>query len=100
MQNFKQINIQQAQSLIQSKPVTVVDIRDPHSYESGHIKEAVRVSDQNIDEFIQNTPKDRPVICYCYHGISSQDAASFLCENGFQEVYSLDGGYEAWRESS
>ena len=40
---------------------------------------------------------DTPVLVYCYHGISSQNAAAFLIERGFETVYSLDGGFEAWR---
>jgi thiosulfate sulfurtransferase len=41
---------------------------------------------------------DTPVIVCCYHGISSQQAAQFLIHQGFEEVYSLDGGFEAWRK--
>ena len=28
---------------------------------------------------------------------SSQNAAQFLGENGFKEVYSMDGGFEEWK---
>ena len=31
------------------------------------------------------------------HGNSSQPAAQFLYEKGFEQVYSLDGGFEAWQ---
>jgi thiosulfate sulfurtransferase len=33
----------------------------------------------------------------CYHGNSSQGAAAYLVSQGFSEVYSLDGGIEAWQ---
>jgi thiosulfate sulfurtransferase len=35
-------------------------------------------------------------LVYCYHGHSSQSAAEHFVENGFANVYSLDGGYTAW----
>ncbi len=35
----------------------------------------------------------------CYHGISSQGAAQYLVNQGFEEVYSVDGGFEAWHRA-
>ena len=55
-----------------------------------------RVYDKN-DPNICNTRKDKSIIVCCYHGNSSQSAAEFLVKSGFNDVYSLDGGYEAWR---
>lgn len=42
---------------------------------------------------------DSPLVVVCYHGISSQNAAQYLHEQGFDDVYSLDGGFQAWREA-
>jgi thiosulfate sulfurtransferase len=41
---------------------------------------------------------DTPVIVICYHGNSSQGAAQYLLQQGYDQVYSLDGGFEAWRK--
>lgn len=35
----------------------------------------------------------------CYHGISSRGAAQFLIGQGFESVYSVDGGFEAWSKT-
>ena len=80
-----------------AKSVTVVDIRDQGSFKNARISGAISVSDQNIDEFKKTTDKAKPLICYCYHGHSSQMAAAYFVEEGFQEVYSLDGGFENWK---
>ncbi|EEZ42274.1 thiosulfate sulfurtransferase GlpE [Photobacterium damselae subsp. damselae CIP 102761] len=42
---------------------------------------------------------EQPVIVMCYHGISSQGAAQYLLHQGFEQVYSLEGGFEAWRRA-
>ncbi len=34
----------------------------------------------------------------CYHGISSKEVANFLYKEGYINVFSLDGGYSAWRK--
>ena len=99
MNPFKSIDIHAAKNLIDSQTVTIVDIRDPGAYSQAHISNAVSVNDRNIEEFLQKTPKDRPLLCYCYHGVSSRHAAGFFQSRGFQEVYSLDGGFEEWRQA-
>ena len=97
MEKFKQINVEEAQKLIQSQNPTIVDVRDPLSYQTEHIDGAVQIDDQNIQEFLSKTPKDKPLLCYCFHGFSSQNAAQFFGENGFTDVYSMDGGFEEWK---
>jgi thiosulfate/3-mercaptopyruvate sulfurtransferase len=51
----------------------------------------------NISGVINGTAKDRPVLIYCYHGHASREYAQVFTDFGFSDVYSLDGGYEAWR---
>ena len=97
MPDFEQINIEPAKEMLDKGDVAIVDIRDPESYKAGHIERAVLVNDENIDSFLRNADKDKPLICYCYRGISSQGAAQFFQQNGFKNVYSIDGGFEEWK---
>jgi thiosulfate sulfurtransferase len=94
--SFKQIDVQACRELIKDTHVTVLDIRDPYSYEIGHIENALHVEDIDVDKFVAEQPKDRPLLIYCFHGMSSQGAAEFFVAQGFTEVYSLDGGFAAW----
>ena len=95
---FEQIDIHQAKELINQGNVTVVDIRDPDSYRGAHIQNAVAVNDENIDSFLRQANRSKPLICYCYHGFSSQGAAEYFGQNGFSKVYSIIGGFEEWRK--
>ena len=95
--DIKQIDIHKAQELIKSRGITIVDIRDDDSYTEAHIAQAILVNDENVEEFATKADKTKPLICYCYHGISSQGAAQFFKQKGFQEVYSIEGGFEEWR---
>ncbi|NMH59818.1 thiosulfate sulfurtransferase GlpE [Alteromonas ponticola] len=78
--------------------VTVVDIRDPQSFGQSHMPGATHLSNDNFAAFLSSTPKHTPVVVVCYHGISSQQAARVIAAQGFAEVYSMDGGFEAWRQ--
>ena len=97
MTAYSQISVQEAHELIASGDVTIVDIRDADSYYKEHIAQAFRVDQENIAEFLQTAQKEKPLICYCYHGISSRQAASYFAQQGFIKVYSIDGGWEAWK---
>ena len=95
MENYKRISIEEAQELMADE-TTIIDVRDSESYSMGHIENAVHVSNENILQFIDGANKSRPLIIYCYRGNSSQDAAKYLSDKGFLDVYSMDGGFEEW----
>jgi len=82
-----------------SDTTIVVDIRDPQSFAAGRIKGSRSLDNNNVQNFIADTDKNLPVVVCCYHGNSSQSAAQFLIEQGFTEVYSLNGGFEQWKIS-
>lgn len=96
MTNYENITQAQAKSLIEAG-ATLADIRDKASYDAGHIQNALHLTNENIQNFIRDNDLDKPLIVYCYHGHSSQNAASFLHEQGFEKVYSLIGGFTEWK---
>jgi thiosulfate sulfurtransferase len=95
---IREIQIHDAKSRFDQKACLFVDIRDPGSYRQAHIPGALHLHDGNLQEFLASTDKETPVIVYCYHGNSSLGATAFLLENGFKDVASMSGGFEAWRQ--
>jgi len=94
--SFRRIDVTAARGIIGRGRALVIDVRDPESFARGHIDGAELATRENISSFVTLTPKDRPVVFCCYHGNSSQAYAKYFAEQGFADVYSLDGGYEAW----
>ena len=99
MKNVEQIDFEKARELLASG-CAFVDVRDAASYESAHIPGALHLTDANVETFIAASDKAKPVVVYCYHGHSSLGGAAYLLEQGFAKVYSLEGGFEAWRRSA
>lgn len=97
MSHYHCIAPQEAYEMLQNGALKIVDIRDPHSFSSGHLPQAVALDNQSLPNFLHQTPNDQPVLVVCYHGHSSQNAAEFLVSQGYLHVYSLDGGFEQWR---
>lgn len=93
---FQRIGVPKAWSLIERSGVLLFDVRDTAAFGRGHISGAQNVSIANLDTILTATARSMPVLIYCYHGYASQEYAQIFSDFGFSEVYSLDGGYEAW----
>ncbi|BDX04546.1 thiosulfate sulfurtransferase GlpE [Planctobacterium marinum] len=98
MESFKHIDVQGTLKLLE-QGAKIYDIRDPGSFTTGHIPGAAHLTNDNIQQEITETPVNTPVVICCYHGISSQQAAQYFVAQGFTDVYSMDGGFEAWRNA-
>lgn len=97
MEQFQHISAEQTKVRLDKNEIKVVDIRDAQSFELGHIPGSYHLSNASINQFVQENDFAVPVVVCCYHGISSQQAAQYMIHQGFTEVYSMDGGFEAWR---
>ena len=75
---IKQTDVHQVKQLEGNDSVTIVDIRDSASFNAGHIPNAIHLSDSTVEQFIIDTDKNKPLVVYCYHGISSQGAAAYF----------------------
>lgn len=95
---YKRISIDEAKALVDAGGVTIGDVRDADSFGAARIENAINVAHETMDEFLAAADKNKPLLLYCYHGNSSQGAANYFSELGFVEIYSMDGGFEAWRQ--
>jgi rhodanese-related sulfurtransferase len=86
----------QAQQLIESGEVEVVDVRELHEWLTGHLAAARHVP---LARFRSN-PKlhltHDGVIFVCAAGVRSNTAAQLAEAAGFRRVYNLAGGTRAW----
>lgn len=93
---YKRISAKEAKSVLQSGSAAIVDIRDITSFNSGHVQGAYHLTQETLPDFIKDRLKTETIFVMCYHGSSSQLAAQYLVDQGFEDVYSIDGGYEEW----
>ncbi|MCP4323528.1 MAG: thiosulfate sulfurtransferase GlpE [Psychromonas sp.] len=97
MATFQRIDAHGAKLLLAKDNVKLVDIRDENSFETDHVEGAFHLTNDSVDQFIKEVPYDKTVLVLCYHGISSKGVAQYLCDQGYKDVYSVDGGFESWR---
>ena len=72
---------------------TVIDVRRPDEYASGHIAGAVNidVDADTFDEQISALDKDEPYLVYCRSGRRSALAAQRMAEAGFTDIVDAGG---------
>jgi rhodanese-related sulfurtransferase len=49
----------------------------------------------NVLDHLHEIPKDKAIICMCHHGMRSASVAHTLLNNGFTNLYNLEGGIHA-----
>ncbi|EHR6442063.1 TPA: thiosulfate sulfurtransferase GlpE [Vibrio parahaemolyticus] len=99
MDQFQHIDVQGAQALLEQGEAKLVDIRDLQSFAVAHAESAYHLTNDTIVAFMEDVEFEQPILVMCYHGISSQGAAQYLVNQGFEQVYSVDGGFEAWQRA-
>lgn len=77
--------------------LVVLDIREKDDYESGHIKNAIMLAQNEVAHEIEDIApsKDTPICVYCYSGNRSKRAGMILEYLGYTDVYNL-GGIDKW----
>ncbi|MBX3189621.1 MAG: rhodanese-like domain-containing protein [Labilithrix sp.] len=93
---FARVNPSEAQALIASGAVEVVDVRDPSEWARGHVPGARLCTLASLRaEPRANLPRDG-VLFVCAGGVRSQTAARIASDFGLTRVYSLVGGTQSW----
>jgi rhodanese-related sulfurtransferase len=94
---IQRINVSGAKELLQRDGLLLLDARDHPSFSQARIGTALHLTSATLDNFLLRTPRQTPVLIYCYHGNASLTYGQMFIDFGFREVYSLDGGFEAWQ---
>jgi rhodanese-related sulfurtransferase len=75
--------------------VTVIDVRESHEHEAGHIAGARHIELVHLASQAESIDRDKPVIFQCRVGARSLMAAQAFRRAGF-DAYSMAGGLVAW----
>ena len=101
MTTYQHISVTQLKDkLAADETLQIVDIRDGNSFQAGHIPGSFNLNNDNLADYIRDADLDKPLVVVCYHGISSQNASAYMAEQGFDRVYTLDGGFEGWKQDN
>ena len=87
--------------LAQNPDAKLVDVREDHEWDAAHAAGAIHLGKGIIERDVETTVPDKSteLILYCGGGYRSALAADVLQNMGYTNVYSMAGGWKAWKES-
>jgi rhodanese-related sulfurtransferase len=93
---IQSITPQQAQDLIASGELDVVDVREPHEWAQGHLAGSRLVPLGRLRASTRALMPRDGIIFICAAGVRSMTAAKLAEAIGFGRLYNLTGGTRAW----
>lgn len=98
--SISEISTEEAQSKIDAGGVVVLDVREPDEFDQGALNNVVHIPRGHLEAQIESriTDKSSPVVVYCAGGVRSAFAAQTLALLGYQNVFSMDGGFGRWKD--
>jgi molybdopterin/thiamine biosynthesis adenylyltransferase/rhodanese-related sulfurtransferase len=78
-----------------------IDVREADEWQEGHLPGAVHVPRGYLESRIEGAVPDKsqPVVLYCASAARSAFGAKTLQELGYENVYSLAGGFTDWKRN-
>lgn len=76
--------------------LVVLDVREDHEWEAGHVEGAVHVPLGEVPERAGELDPQRRTLVVCHLGGRSARATAYLQQLG-HDVVNLDGGMDAWQ---
>jgi hydroxyacylglutathione hydrolase len=85
-----------AEELASPNPPLVVDIRTPREWSTKHLGDSINLPLTQLQERIDEVPRNRRIAVHCAGGYRSSIAASILNQHGITNLIELAGGIAAW----
>jgi sulfur-carrier protein adenylyltransferase/sulfurtransferase len=78
------------------EPHFLIDVREPHEYAVARIDGATLLPLGELPGRLAEIPRDQRIIVHCKLGGRSAKAAQHLLDQGFPNVWNVEGGITAW----
>lgn len=99
LRGIKAVRPAELTALVNRENALVVDLRASGDFVKGHISGArsVQMNQFDAENKALAPARSLPVVVVCKNGQVSAGAARRLQKAGFEKVYMLDGGIDAWQ---
>jgi rhodanese-related sulfurtransferase len=79
--------------------LVLLDVREPEELAICRIEGAEHIPMGDIPSRLQHLDPERDLVVFCHHGVRSARVALWLRGQGFERVWSLAGGIDAWAQT-
>jgi rhodanese-related sulfurtransferase len=97
---MKQLAVRDLAAHCAAEPTLLLDVREPWEVQRAAIAlpgvELRNIPLQRIPEEVERLDPAQSIVCLCHHGVRSLQVVAYLERQGFESVYNLAGGIDAW----
>ena len=96
--SYTTLSVSELQQMLKEKDFLLVNVYVP--FEGNLPQTDLSIPYNQIDQHPDELPdKDARIVLYCRSGSVSAIAAKRLVEIGFTHIYTLQGGFDAWKQA-
>ena len=98
----KEVETLEATQLINHRDAVILDVREDKEFVTGRLPNAKHIPLGQLVARLKDVEKfkKKPIVVNCRSGARSATACGILRKNGFEEVYNLKGGINAWQQAN
>ena len=99
---IKEKTVSETQARMKENPeAKLIDVREDNEWDASHAAGAIHLGKGIIERDIEVTVPDKAteLILYCGGGFRSALAADVLQDMGYTNVFSMAGGWKAWKDA-
>ena len=99
--SYEDIDVSEFKTKMTESNVVILDVRTAGEIAGGKIKGAVEMDalKPGFKDKLAQLDKSKTYLVYCRSGRRSAGACSSMSGMGFEQVYNLRGGYDAWQRA-
>ena len=99
---IREVTVTETQErLAADQNVRLIDVREDHEWDAAHAAGSEHLGKGIIERDIETAAPDKTaeLILYCGGGYRSALVADVLQQMGYTNVYSMAGGWKAWKDA-
>lgn len=97
---MKLLNVQDLQRHCAAHRALLLDVREPWEVDTAALAlpgVATRhIPLSQLPDRLDELDPSQSIVCICHHGVRSRQVVAFLERQGYESVYNLAGGIDAW----
>lgn len=94
--SYSSITTDKAKDLLTKGNVVIIDVRRQEFFLESHIPKAQNIPIDVLEARLREMDKSSTYLMVCKTGKTSETACELLAKNGFNNLFNLSGGMDAW----
>jgi adenylyltransferase/sulfurtransferase len=82
--------------LLKEEGIKLIDVREKWEHNLARINGSELVPVSDFNGYYKKLDINKKIVVFCHHGSRSYKVCQFMIQNGFKNIYNLEGGINAW----